>query len=156
MVLRSCLPCPVFIYFFGKSTVSIPHKIINKKRKIHIIYFRTLNSKSWSLLQWITQRKRTSSKCTEHDGKSTQWNKWEFDFNVFTPLTHPGSSYYQCRCFGERLDPGGSWLYGGLVLTVCFAVTGVARRWMGLADAAAERAPPRAPDSKPVLHQATL
>lgn len=119
------------------------HKIIKKTRKIHITQLRALECKS--------------NQYVEHDGKSMQRNKWDFDFSIFLILhTHPGLSYYQCCCFGERLDLGGSCLYGGFVLSVCFAVTGVARRWMCLADPATESTPPRAPDSKPVLHQATL
>lgn len=119
------------------------HKIIKKTRKTHITQLRALECKS--------------NQYAEHDGKSMQWNKWDFDFSIFLiHHTHPGMSYYQCCCFGERLDLGGSCLYGGFVLSVCFAVTGVARRWMCLADPATESTPPRAPDSKPVLHQATL
>lgn len=88
-------------------------KIINKTRKIHITQFRAL--------------KRKSKQYIKHDGKSMQWNKWDFDFNIFLILhTHPGLSYYQCCCFGELL---GSWGFLSVwgVCSLCL----LCRHWSG-------------------------
>lgn len=84
----------------------------------------------------------------------TEKNGISMGFLIFH--TYYGLSYNHYRYFGEHLDLGVSRLYVVLVLSVCFAVTGVARRWMGLADPATESTPPRVTDSKPFLHQATL